>query len=652
MSDHALWQPNPSQIKQSHLSQFIDTIQQRFGQQFDDYNAFHQWSVQNKNDFWGSFTEFADIKFHQPAKNIFEPGDSFIEAKWFSAAKLNFAENLLTSITDDVCITFESENGKTNELTRRALFDEVHRVADLLREQGIQAGDRVAGFMPNLPETIIAMLATASIGGIWSSCSPDFGMQGVLDRFGQIEPKILFTTDGYAYNGKGISSFDTVNALLPNLPSVKTVFVVSYMDKAVALAPNLPCQLVKFTQAPAAPTPTLDFYSCDFSDPLFIMFSSGTTGKPKCIVHGVGGTLIQQKKEMLLHVNLVPKERIFYFTTCGWMMWNWLVSALSVNGHIILFDGSPFYPEQTTLFSLIDKYQINVFGTSAKFISACEKFDLTPQKTHHLSSLRTLLSTGSPLSPESFDYVYKHIHPNIQLASISGGTDIISCFTIANPNLPVYRGELQCKGLGMDVDVFDENGKALPLGKGELVCKSPFPSMPLGFWHDDDNVRYQKAYFSRFQNIWCQGDYAEHTENGGLIIHGRSDAVLNPGGVRIGTAEIYRQVETLHEILESLAVGQEWQGDERVVLFVKLREGINLDDTLIDKIKTTIRANTTPRHVPAKVIAVPDIPKTISGKMVELAVKNLIHGLPVTNREALANPDSLRFYEQIIELEH
>jgi acetoacetyl-CoA synthetase len=577
---------------------------------------------------------------------IVEGLDRFPGARWFPEARLNFAENLLRSNSDQEALVFRGERGERRGLSFRKLHQKVARLAHALEQLGIAPSDRIAALMPNLPETVIAMLATTSLGATWSSCSPDFGLQGVLDRFGQIEPRVLFVADGYVYGGKSFDSLEKVRAIQEAIPSLERIVVVPFLREDPDLKDLEGSQdWESFLSRGTWERP--HFRALPFDHPLYIMYSSGTTGLPKCIVHGAGGTLLQHLKEHAFHCNLSPGDRLFYFTTCGWMMWNWLVSALALEVTVLLFDGSPFEPSSRTLWDLASEEKANIFGTSARYLAAVEKVGLKPRESHDLSALRAILSTGSPLTPESFTYVYRDVKSDVQLSSISGGTDILSCFALGSPVLPVYQGELQTLGLGMDVAVFDEKGQELCGEKGELVCRTPFPSCPIGFWKDPDQKRFREAYFDVYPNIWRHGDWVEITERGGMVIYGRSDAVLNPGGVRIGTAEIYRQVERLDEVLESLVIGQEWRGDVRVVLFVRLRDGVILDKPLIARIKKEIRHNTTPRHVPARVLAVPDIPRTLSGKIVELAVRNVVHGKAVKNRDALANPEALAFFEKL-----
>jgi acetoacetyl-CoA synthetase len=643
-----LWRPGAERIAAANLTRFIECVGARRDLRFESYDALHRWSVEDPAAFWNELRRFADVQGDFGAGPALEPGASMPDARWFPQARLNFAENLLHFRDEQPALVFVNERGARRTMSYRALHDEVARVAAGLRAAGIVPGDRVAGFLPNLPEAVVAMLATTSLGAIWSSCSPDFGIAGVLDRFGQIAPKVLFTADGYYYAGKTLDSLGAVAGVLAQLPSIEQVVVVPY----VSATPSLEglrgaTPFDAFGRSGAR----LEFRRFAFDHPLYILYSSGTTGVPKCIVHGAGGTLLQHRKEHLLHTDLRRSDRLFYFTTCGWMMWNWLASALATGATLVLYEGSPFHPEAGVLWRMAEAERVTIFGTSAKYIASLEKSGYCPREHAALPALRTVLSTGSPLAPESFDFVYRDIKADLQLASISGGTDIVSCFCLGNPLLPVYRGEIQSPGLGMAVAIVDDDGRPLPAGqKGELTCRVPFPSMPIGFWNDRDGARYRAAYFERFPGVWHHGDYAAFTEHGGLVIHGRSDAVLNPGGVRIGTAEIYRQVEQLPEILESLCIGQEWQQDVRVVLFVRLREGVLLDDALQARIRAAIRQNTTPRHVPARIVAVPDIPRTISGKIVELAVRNVVHGLPVKNTDALANPQALEHFRQRPEL--
>ena len=616
-------------------------------QGYGRYEDLYQWSVDDSATFWEALCEFCDVQFDVPADRSLSRPDNIMDAGWFAGSKLNFAAHQLRHGGDRAAIIFCGEDGNRQELSFDQLRQSVAGIAAGLRDAGVEKGDRVAGFLPNCPEAIIAMLATSSIGAIWSSCSPDFGVNGVVDRFGQIEPKVLFACNGYLYNGKRIDSLPVITGIVDEIPSIEVAVIAPFLSDADGEMPTGNAVAWHEFQIDEV---ELTFEPVEFDHPLFIMYSSGTTGAPKCIVHGHGGSLLQLLKEHVLHTNISATDRLFYFTTCGWMMWNWLVNGLASGATLILYDGSPFFDDGHVLWKLAEREGITVFGTSAKYISALEKAGVRPKDDFQLPNLRAVLSTGSPLAPESFEFVYDAIGENLQLASIAGGTDILSCFVLGNPILPVRRGEIQCRGLGMAVQVFDESGDAVIEQSGELVCTQPFPSAPVCFWNDEGDKRYHAAYFERYPGIWGHGDFAELRRNGGFIMHGRSDAVLNPGGVRIGTAEIYRQVEKLDEVVESIAIAQNWEDDVRVVLFVVLRPGVVLDDDLCDRVRKLIRSNTTPRHVPAKIVAVSDIPRTKSGKIVELAVRSVVHGDTVNNTEALANPEALEQFRNIAEL--
>ncbi len=653
--DQPLWVPRPEAIRRANLTAFLEHIRRvrpPGTDQVTDYPTLYRWSVEHAESFWPEVWRFCGVVADdRPGGPPWEevvvgldrmaPPDPALGPRWFPGARLNFAENLLRFDDERLALVFWNELGHQRSLSYRELRAEVSALAAALRRLGISSGDRIAGFLPNLPETIVAMLATTSLGAIWSSCSPDFGAHGVLDRFGQIQPRVLFCADGYRYAGKEIDTLLRVREVRERIPEIERVVVVPYLRKDPALE-SIPSASLwdDFVGSERDPAGALRFARLPFDHPVYIMYSSGTTGLPKCMVHGAGGTLIQHLKELVLHTDLTRDDRIFYFTTCGWMMWNWLASSLAVGATIVLYDGAPLSPAPI-LWDMAERQRVTVFGTSAKYLALSEKEGLEPGRTHDLSALRAVLSTGSPLAGHSYDYVYRSIKRDVHLASISGGTDIISCFALGNPIAPVWRGELQTRGLGMAVDVFDPQGRPLRAREGELVCTRPFPSMPVAFWNDPEASKYRSAYFGTYPNVWRHGDWARLTEHDGLVILGRSDATLNPGGVRIGTAEIYRQVEQLPEVVESLVVGQDWEGDVRIVLFVRLRDGLTLDPGLVERIQGQVRQHTSPHHVPRKILQVSDIPRTISGKITELAVREVIHGRPVENLEALANPAAL-----------
>ena len=640
-----IWQPSAQRVAASNLARFIES--ERGHLAHGDYASLYDWSISRPDEFWAAVWRFCGVRAATPYERVVAGLDRMPGARWFEGATLNYAENLLAPDREGPAIVFANERGERLEITWPELRGRVASVAAALRKCGVERGDRVAGFLANRPETVIAMLAAASIGAIWTSCSPDFGTEAVLDRFGQIEPKVLFATDGYFYNGKDIDSMPVVRSLAQRLPTLACVVIVPYRKPAPELA-GLPSPELfdSFAGGNAAPA----YEPLPFAHPLYILYSSGTTGAPKCIVHGAGGSLLQHRKEHALHTDIRAGDVVFYFTTCGWMMWNWLVSALAAGATIVLYDGAPLAPDPGVLWRLAERESINVFGTSARYLSALEKSGFVPRAHVALEPLRSILSTGSPLAPSSFDFAYRDIKADMQLASISGGTDIVSCFALGNPLLPVYRGELQCRGLGMKVEIFDAQGRSVRERKGELVCTAPFPSMPIEFWNDPDGRKYHAAYFERFPNVWCHGDYAEITAHDGVVIYGRSDAVLNPGGVRIGTAEIYRVVEQFEEVAESVVVGQDWNGDTRVILFVRLQPGHTLDADLENRLREAVRRKASPRHVPAKILAVADIPRTMNGKLVELAVRETIHGREIGNRDALANPEALECFRNLPEL--
>ena len=651
-----IWKPGAARAGATNIARFAEEVEREHrlglapggGQRVQDYERLWRWSVEHPERFWPMLWHFCGVRASRAADRVLVEPERMPGARWFEGAQLNFAENLLggglpAGAGDAPALVALDERGRRRELSRAALRERVRAVAAALKADGVGPGDRVAGFLPNTLEPVVAMLATASIGAIWSSCSPDFGLNGVLDRFGQIAPKVLFACDGYAYNGNPVDTRGRVAQIRAALPGLKRLVVVPFLDDAPDLAPLGGATLFPDYAAGGA----LAFAQQPFAHPLYILYSSGTTGQPKCIVHGAGGTLLQHLKELVLHTDVRPGDRLFFFTTCGWMMWNWLVSGLAAGATVVLYDGAPLYPGPEALWALAERERLTQLGISPKYLTALEKTGFRAIGRHELPALRTLLSTGSPLAPAQFDYVYRDLKADVQLASISGGTDIISCFALGHPQLPVYRGQLQCRGLGMAVDVFGDDGRPARGAPGELVCTRPFPSMPVGFWNDADGARYRAAYFDRFPGVWHHGDYARLMPSGGLVIEGRSDATLNPGGVRIGTAEIYRVVDAQPEVLESVVVAHRHDNDDRVILFVRLREGVAWDDALKRRLKATIRAGLTPRHVPAQILPCPEVPRTISGKVTELAVRELIHGRPVRNADALANPQALEFFRTL-----
>ena len=648
--NNPVWTPSQKQIDRSQMTKFIKYVNLSHHLSLKNYDDLYSWSIQDIPSFWETVWKFCDVKYSTPYSEIVDDTSKMPGAKWFTGSQLNYAENLLRFKDSKPAIIFKGENQNPSILTYHDLNEEVKKVAYALRNMGIVKGDRVAGFIPNMPEAVIAMLASASIGAIWSSSSPDFGIKGVLDRFAQIEPKVLFAADGYFYNGKRFNSLEKLEGILKALPSIENVVIVPYTRHQADIS-SIQNGVHYKDFLPAGKVPEIIFEQLPFDHPLYIMYSSGTTGLPKSIVHGAGGTLIQHLKELCLHTDLTRDDTIIYFTTCGWMMWNWLVSSLAIGATIVLYDGSPFHPDSGAMWKMAQDFKITVFGTSAKFIASSQSIGEKPKEKYMLNELKTILSTGSPLIEENYDFVYENIKEDFQLSSISGGTDIISCFALGNPILPVHRGELQCRGLGMDVQSFDSDGNLVINKKGELVCASSFPSMPVYFWNDPDGTKYQQAYFNSYPGVWHHGDYIMINNLGGIKIFGRSDATLNPGGIRIGTAEIYRVVENFSEVTDSLVIGQKWGDDERVILFVKLTEGTSLHNKFIQKIKKNIRSECSPRHIPKKIIEIADIPYTINGKKVEIAVKKIIHGEDVPNRDALANPESLIFYQNLPDLQ-
>jgi acetoacetyl-CoA synthetase len=652
MDDHPLWTPSAQRVAAANLTRFVASAAARWGRAFSDYPSLHHWSITHREEFWTSVWDYCEVAGDR-GDTVLTHGERMPGAVWFAQARLNFAQNLLRRRDDAVAIVFRGESEISTRISYAELYRHTARMTAAMRAEGIKAGDRIAAYLPNIPDTVVVMLAAAAIGAVFTSASPDFGVQGVLDRFGQIEPSLLFVADAYRYSGKIVETLTKTAEIVQRLPSLRRTIVVPHVRDDILTAGLSSIRNAITLQdfvSPHTAQSEVEFAALPFNHPLYILYSSGTTGVPKCIVHGAGGVLLQHLKEHRLHGDIKPGDRLFYFTTCGWMMWNWLVSGLASGATLILYDGSPMQNDGRVLFDYAETEGITHFGISAKFVDAIAKNGLKPSQTHHLAQLRTIFSTGSPLVPEAFDYVYANIKRDVQLASMSGGTDIVSCFVMGNPVAPVHRGEIQCAALGMAVDVFDERGHALRGEKGELVCTRAFPVMPLYFWNDPGDKKYRAAYFERYENIWCHGDFAQRTAHDGFVIHGRSDATLNPGGVRIGTAEIYRQVEKLPEVVESLVIGQNWDNDVRIVLFVRLRDNQTLDDALTRRIQQVIRDHATPRHVPKKVLQVNDIPRTKSGKIVELAVRNVVHGEPVRNVEALANPEALEHFRNRPEL--
>ncbi|HEX2430650.1 MAG TPA: acetoacetate--CoA ligase [Aestuariivirgaceae bacterium] len=650
MPEMPLWTPSSKRVQDSNLSRFKAAVEKKLKISLAGFEALHAWSIADSQAFWAELWEFCNIRGEYRGDRLLLDNDKLPEVRFFPDARLNYAQNLLIRNDDTPALIFRSEHKDRRCVSWKELQVTVAEMHHALVTGGIRAGDRIAGIVPNMPETTAMLIATSSLGAVWSSCSPDFGERGILDRFGQINPRVLVTCDGYSYNGRIFDIGEKVAAVRRKLPSVERVVIIDNIGTAKEMAARIPGAKTLDVFIREMPQGNINFAQVPFDHPLYILYSSGTTGIPKCIVHRAGGVFLKHLSELVLHCDLKREDRLFYFTTCGWMMWNWLMSGLAAGATLVLYDGSPFWPNERALFDMADEEGITIFGTSAKFIDAVRKTGWRPRDTHRLTSVRTMLSTGSPLASESFEFVYDAIKPDLHLASISGGTDICGCFVAGNPLVPVWAGVIQGPTLGLAVDVLGENGEPLIAGKGELVCKNAFPSMPLGFWNDPDGAKYHAAYFDRFDNVWCHGDFAEWTEHGGIIIHGRSDATLNPGGVRIGTAEIYAQVEQVPEVVEALAIGQNFDNDVRIVLFVRLKDGVTLDEALASRIRAQIRSGASPRHVPAKIVKVTDIPRTKSGKITELAVRDIVHGRAVKNREALANPEALELFRDLPEL--
>ena len=643
-----LWEPSEERIRSTNMYRFMTRVNEKYGKNFNEYTPLWEWSVENLEDFWATAWDFLDIQAFVPYETVIQDKEKMPGAKFFAGSKLNFAENLLRFKDDRTALIFRGEDTVRRTLTYRQLYDEVAKTAAALKALGVAFGDRVVGFVPNMPESIIAMLAAASLGAVWSSCSPDFGIKGVLDRFGQTRPKVLFTADGYYFKGKPLSSIERIAGIVAELPSIEKIVVVPYISETpdISALPNA----VHYADFKDKTATEINFVPMNFDDPLYIMYSSGTTGLPKCMVQSIGGVLLHQKKELVLHTDLKKEDTIFYFTTCGWMMWNWLTASLSVGATLVLYDGNPFYPGPDALWQMAQDEKITVFGTSAGYIEALKNAGVKPGSQFDLTPLKSVLSTGSPLSDENFEFIYDHVKSDLQLASISGGSDLNGCFALGNPMGPVYNGELQCRGLGMAVYAYDDTGRPVVDQQAELVCTAPFPSMPIYFWGDTDGSKYHSAYFDQFPGIWTHGDFIKVTPRGGVIMFGRSDATLNPGGVRIGTAEIYRRLDAMPELEDSVVVGQSWNNDVRVILFVKLADGYELTEDLEAKIRADIRANASPRHVPAKIIVCPDVPYTLNMKKVELAVKKVIEGKEVKNKDALKNPEALDYFADLSEL--